>query len=155
MEKYFDDLAKRIKTKEELISFLEDIIKVRQIIFKNKDGLLSSKVEGKVNEELKKLIAGLEKKKVISKSAEKQAVFCERLEKYLQSLPQLKLEIAFHPQESSIVRISEWIKKELGDKTIIDLNINPKIIGGAIIEHQGNWRDFSLSKEIDSLVSQK
>jgi F0F1-type ATP synthase delta subunit len=29
--------------------------------------------------------------------------------------------------------------------------VNPKIVGGARIEFQGKWRDFSLEKEIEKL----
>ena len=61
----------------------------------------------------------------------------------------------FNNNNDSLEKISQWFEKELGQKIILDLSINPKIVGGVIIEYQGNWRDFSLEKEIDSLIPQK
>ncbi|TSC75984.1 MAG: hypothetical protein G01um101430_154 [Parcubacteria group bacterium Gr01-1014_30] len=72
-----------------------------------------------------------------------------KLEKKLKSLPEIKLEIAFSPKDNFLNKISEWLEKESGQKVILNLTINPKIVAGAIIEYQGNWRDFSLAGEID------
>lgn len=112
----FEELVKKIRTKEELVSFLEEIAH-------------------------------------LNKNKEEQPT--KELEKYLRSLPEIKLEIAFSPENNFLEKISQWFEKELGQKIILDLTVNPKIVGGAIIEYQGNWRDFSLAKEIDKLISQK
>lgn len=154
-EEYFEEIIKKIRTKEELIFFLEEIATLRQIIFKDRETLLSKKAEGRVSEELKKLIEKLEREGAIFESHKEQSAFLEELEKKLQSSPMIKLEIAFSPNNSCLDRISQWLKKELGQKTILDLTINPEIIGGVIIEYRGNWRDFTLAKEIDKLIFQK
>lgn len=148
MEKVFDELIKKIKTKEELIFFLEEVAKARQTIFKDKELLLSKKVEGKVSGEFRELIERLEKEGIISENRRQQSVILEKLEKELQSLPEIKLEIAFSPDDNFLKRISQWFEKELGQKIILDLTINPKIVAGAIIEYRGNWRDFSLAKKL-------
>ena len=155
MEKYFKDFAEKIRTREELIFFLEEIARVRQIIFKDKEVSLSKKMEGKVSRELKKFLESLEKEGVISGSRERQSAFLEKLEKELQSLPEIRLEIAFSPGDDFLNKISQWFEKELSQKIILDLTINPKVVGGAIIEYQGKWRDFSLAKEIDQLILEK
>ena len=64
----------------------------------------------------------------------------------------MKLKIAFSPSSEFLEEINQWFEKELSVKVILDLTINPKIVGGAIIEYQGNWRDFSLRKKIDNLI---
>jgi len=106
------DLSEKIKTKEELIFFLEQIA--------------NKKID-------------LEKEEA------------SKLEKKLRSLPEIKLEIAFSPNNDFLNRISQWLEKELGQKIILDITVNPKVTAGAIIEYQGNWRDFSLAKKIDQL----
>jgi len=115
MEKVFEDLIKKIRTKEELIFFLEEIGQKK-----------------------------IEKDEKISE-----------LEKKLWSLPEIRLEIAFSPDDDFLNRVSQWLEKELGKKIILDLTINPRVVAGAIIEYQGNWRDFSLAKKIDKLISEK
>lgn len=154
MKKNFEEFVKKIRTKEELISLLEEILKIKPIIFKNKEGLASKKVKGAVSEKLKELIENLEKEGEFSrKNLREQSALLENLEKELESLPKIKLEIAFAPSENFLDRISQFIKKELGQRTILDLTINPNIVGGAIIEYRGNWRDFSVAKRIDELMN--
>jgi len=116
MDKDLKNLAEKIRTKEELIFFLEEIAK-------------------------KKL--KLEKEEI------------SKLEKKLRSLPEIKLEIAFSPDDNFINKISWWLEKALGQKIILDIIVNPKVVAGAIIEYQGNWRDFSLAKKIDQLFASK
>lgn len=111
MEK-FENLIKKIRTKEEAIFYLEELARKK------------TREEG---------------------TAE--------LEKKLRSLPEIKLEIAFSPEDGFLNRMSDWLEKELGQKTILDITVNPKIVTGAIIEYRGNWRDFSSAKEIDRLTS--
>ena len=112
MERKAEELLKRIRTKEELIFFLEEIA--------------GQKLE-------------MEKKEI------------SELEKKLRSLPEMKLEIAFSPNNDFIDKISRWLEKELDRKVILNITVNPKLVAGAIIEYQGNWRDFSAAKEIDRL----
>jgi len=50
------------------------------------------------------------------------------------------------------LRIKKWFKEENHQEVILDITVNPKIVGGAIIEYQGYFRDFSLVKEMDKLT---
>lgn len=110
------DLSEKIRTKEELIFFLEEIANKK--IDSEREGLA-------------------------------------KLEEKLRSLPEAKLEIAFLPSNDFLNRASQWFEKELGQKTILDITVNPKVVAGAIIEYRGNWRDFSLARRIDELFSDK
>jgi len=151
----FEDLAKKIKTKEELIFYLEELSRAQQAVFKQGGVLLSEKLKGKISEELKNFFERMEKKGMLSKNPEQQYSFLEKIKKYLLSLSEVKLEIAFSPSNDFLKEISLWFKEELGQKVILDLTVNPKIVGGAIIEYQGNWRDYSLAREIDKLINDK
>ena len=77
------------------------------------------------------------------------------LEKELRALPEMKLDIAFFPTDNFLNRISQWLQKEFDQRIILDITVNPKVVAGAIIEYQGNWRDFSLAKKIDQLFGGK
>ncbi len=112
MERKTEELIKKIRTKEELVFFVEEIA-------------------GKILELGKEEISELEKK--------------------LRYLPEIKLEIAFSPDDNFINKIDWWLEKELGQKIILNITVNPKVVAGAIIEYHGYWRDFSSAKEIDRL----
>jgi F0F1-type ATP synthase delta subunit len=66
-------------------------------------------------------------------------------------IPKVKLEIAFEPREEFILKIEEWFREKVKKRMILDIIVNPKVIGGARIEFQGKWKDFSLEKEIEKL----
>ena len=154
MEQIFEDLVKKIITKEDLLFFIEEINLLERVIFKNVETPLSEKVKGKVREEFRDYLQKLEKGGIISGSSNQQFFFDE-LKKYLQRIPQVKLEIAFEPSKIFLLRIKKWFKEENHKEVILDVTINPKVVGGAIIEHRGRYRDFALAKKIDESISQK
>ena len=153
--KIFGDFAKKIVTKEDLIFFLEEINLVKGLIFKNINIPLSKRVKENISEDFRKELEELEKKKIISKNPEENRIFFENFRKYLQNLPEVKIEMAFQPKKKFVNKIFLWLEKETNQKVILDLIFNPEIVGGAIIEYQGKQINFSLAKKIDKLVSQK
>jgi len=155
MEKPLEEFTEKINTKEELIFYLEGLSQAQQAAFREGRALLSEKLKGKISKELKNFFEKMEEKGMLSKNPEQQYSFLEKIKKYLLSLPEVKLEIAFSPSNDFLKNISLWFKEELGQKVILDLTVNPKIVGGAIIEYQGNWRDYSLAREIDKLINDK
>lgn len=167
----FGDFSKKIVTKEDLLSLLEEIDLVQELIFKNINIPLSERAKGNMGEEdkfssspfakarvgddFRKELEELEKKKIISTNPEDNRIFFENLKKYLQNLPQVKIVIAFRPKKEFINKISLWLEKEINQKVILDLAFNPEIVGGALIEYQGRQVDFSLAKEIKSLFNHR
>lgn len=150
MKNNFDKIGKTIITKRDLIYFLDDINKAQELIFNTSEKPLPEKLKGKVNEELIKL---LEEKHL--NSNEQQNEFLNDLSDYIKELPRVKLTLAFHPSENFLKELSNWLKDQTGKQIIIDLIVNEKIAGGAIIEYQGNYLNFSLAKEIKQYVSNK
>jgi len=161
----FRELTKKIFTKEDLILLIEKINLVQGLIFKNINVPLSERAKKDIEKNYKDskfspfdfvhIIEELEKKEIVSKNPEKNRIFFENFKKYLQSIPQIKITIAFQPKKESINKISLWLEKEIKQKVILDLEVNPEIVGGAIIEYQGRQINLSLVREIDELFSQK
>jgi len=151
----FRDFAKKIVTKEDLIFFLEEINLVQRLIFKNINIPLSERTKENISEDFRKELEELEKKKIISKNPEENRIFFENFKKYLQNLPQIKIEMAFQPKKEFVNKISFWLEKEINQRVVLDLIFNSEIVGGAIIEYQGRQINFSLAKKIDELISQK
>jgi len=111
-------------------------------------------VKNKVREDFRQCLKELENKKFLSGSPDQQLSFFENLKSYLQKIPQLKLEIAFEPSKDFLLTLKKWFKEKNKQEVILDITINSKIVGGAIIEYQGQYRDFSLLERVDKSVSQ-
>lgn len=148
MKKYLEEIEKKIKTKEDLIFFLEEIDRAEILILKEPEKKLFQKLKNKICTDLLGVLKEIEQKEKQYQTPEKQVFFLHLLKKDLISLPKAKIEIAFEPVQSTLNKISEWFEKKLGKRVVLDIVINPKIVGGAKIEYNGKWRDFSLIKKI-------
>jgi len=155
MEEVFESIAKRIITKEDLIFFLGEINLLENFIFKNLHLHLFEKAKGKVNEELRNCLQEWEREGLIPSIPFQQLAFFEKLKKNLQELPQIRLEIAFSPSQEFLLRLREGFKKNLNQAVVLDIILNPQLVGGVIMEYQGKYINFSLAKKIDELISQK
>ena len=148
MRKFFIEIEKRVKTKRDLLFYLEKIDITIELMSKNIEGDSFEKFKNEIGEGLSNILLKIEEEKKI-KDPEQQIFFLELLRDHLISLPQIRLEVAFYPNERTVSKISEWIEKETGKK-ILEFKVNPTIIGGAIIEYRGRRVDFSLLKKIKS-----
>lgn len=151
MEKIFEEFAKRIKTTEEVAFFLDEISFLQKIIFKERKVPLIERSRGKISQEFWKLIENLEKENLMPKDPEGQFLFFEKFKEYLKNLPKMKIEIAFLASDQFLKRVTDYLEENFGQKIILDLTFNPKIVAGAIIEFSGKYLDFSLAKEIEKI----
>lgn len=151
MREYFLKLDEKIKSKEDLIFFLEEIDLASDLILREPKKELSQKLRGRIVSDLVEILEELKKKEKQYQDPQEQIFFLQLLKKYLTSLPKIKIEIAFEPERKTLKKISQWFKENLKKKVILDLKINPKIIGGVKIEYRGKWRDFSLAKKIKEM----
>src|SRR3989344_400785 len=85
------------------------------------------------------------------------------IEKYLNSVlvkiqdqKTLKITLAIKPSGKLVDTITNWAQKNLSEEIIFDIEVDPRIIGGAIIiSNKGEFADFSLLKKIDNIFSSK
>jgi F0F1-type ATP synthase delta subunit len=143
-----NSLLERIFTKEDIISLKEDISKIQKVIF-SKSGTLSEKAKGIVKKELFEFILEAERQGEIDFNSQEQFEFLENLKIKLDSLPLLKMTLAFSPTQSTIEKISQFLENKLGKKIILDISYNPEILGGAILEYRGKYLNLSLAKNLE------
>lgn len=72
----------------------------------------------------------------------------EDLKAKLRSLRIVQLTLAFQPDEDAVKLFSEWAKKNISPNTIIDLQFDKTIVGGALIVADGQYKDFSVRKNL-------
>lgn len=138
--KHFID---KIITKEDLIFFLQEINSLEKFVFEKEKNFFFKKLEEVFGKEFKDFF--------LSQPLEEQLFLFKKIKEEFQNLPQLKLEIAFQPDRGFILRLKKWLDEEVGQGIILDIFFDPDVVGGAIVEYQGKYFDFSLGKEIDNL----
>ena len=81
--------------------------------------------------------------------------FFDGLELALTNLVLLRLEIAFEPTESTVERLHSWVRKEVGEGVILDLEIREEIRGGARLTFKGRYIEKTLSNLISAALENK
>lgn len=89
------------------------------------------------------------------KNPEETKKILENLKESLKKLKVLKLYIAFEPSQQIMDRIYAWIKANLWQGIIIEIEKQESILGGAIIEFEGFYKDLSLKKMLDETFQDK
>lgn len=79
--------------------------------------------------------------------------FIKTLAKQMNDLPVLNVTLAFEPSEETITLLSTWVQSNIGHGVLLGIQIDKTILGGAIVQWQGIYKDFSLLKTIDSHFS--
>lgn len=132
-----------IITKEDLIYLLDDINQAQEAIYQE-----DKKITGK---QLRDFLKEQEFEKLDSR--ERQEEFLTELKENLQNIPQVKITVAFAPSDGFLKETSQWLEDEIGEKVIIDLTVNHKIVAGAVIEYQGRYLNLALNKKIEQITS--
>lgn len=70
------------------------------------------------------------------------------LEKKLSSLSPLVVYLSFEPGREQIDAIGGWIKKNLTTSPLIEIKIDPGLLGGVALVNKGVYKDYSLRARI-------
>lgn len=152
MKEVFEKIAQTITTKEEVLELISQINIAKELIYRNPSLPFQKRSQKFTSLKFKKILTILEKIPDFKESAEKQIEVLENLKSYLLSLPTIKLTFAFLPDQPFINQIVDWLREVTKKKLILDIFINPHIIGGLIIEYEGKYLDLSLSKRIKKAI---
>jgi F0F1-type ATP synthase delta subunit len=155
MDQTFKTLSDQIITNEELGFVLEEIGRIQKNIFSKNSQPLSEQAEESENKTLRNCLQEWEERKLIPENTDERSAFLERLKTHLQTIPQIRIQVARALSNNFLKNISLRLSQEPGEKIILNIILNPKIVGGAIIEYKGEYRNFSLEKKINEIISEK
>jgi len=150
-----ENLLTDINTKEALGDFTGSIHEALSYVYRGGNKLLSEKILGKVSEPFRQKIIDLEAAGSLPALRREQSDFLKTLLEYCESLPSLKLTMAFIPSQEFVNKLAGWVRGELGKKVILDTALQETIIGGCIFEYGGEHRDWSLEAKLDETLDQE
>lgn len=94
------------------------------------------------------LIFGIDSRTAESLAKMKSSQILSLFKKLYSSLKVVKLAIAFEPRHEFIEKVKNWLEGTSGTYTLVDLEIDKNLIGGAIVIANNHYRDFSLVSKI-------
>jgi len=69
--------------------------------------------------------------------------------------PELTLTIATDLPLNNLIAISSWFREQTGGPVLLNIKIDPGILGGTVIEHQGKLKDYSLKQQLEDYFASK
>lgn len=77
-----------------------------------------------------------------------------RLQKMLESLPVVRLTLAFDPPTHAIEAIASWLQATIRKPVVLDITQDHTILGGARIEFEGRYLDGSLRSKLEKVFEE-
>lgn len=75
----------------------------------------------------------------------------EAFKRLLFTTPTVTLTLAFYPSKSLLARATKWFEDNLEERVLIDLRVDPAIVGGARIMCREHYRDFSIAGKMEEM----
>ena len=127
-------------------SLLEKLAKIEKAIFTTKKSF-----EEYVNEEFafsvsQSLLLSAKEANVSFDSPESITQFLTRQQEAVRALPVVGIRVALPLSFDTVRSISKWFDINLEKKILVDVKIDPSLLGGAAIEWNGKYMDYSLKK---------
>lgn len=150
----YSDLFRSIKTVDESEKFVDELNILLVRLFNTQEQSFEKALQSisiKTAENIKEVL--LKNSQLDNKESIRNLL--TELISEIQKLKPLKLSLGFGPSQDSIDRIFNWVLKNLGGGIILDIEEDSTILGGATIEFQGRYVDFSLRKNLDETFVNK
>ena len=144
----YNELIDQIKTKREVQEMEYEIEILSEAAYSTEKGVFEHAMENRVRSWVASGIKAGAKKAGVSI-----AEYLKGLEKALDSLNSMRLSLAFEPSNKQLTSIHAWVTSNIGKGIILETKYNPRLAAGAIINYNGEYRDFSVRGKIEDKLA--
>jgi F0F1-type ATP synthase delta subunit len=141
------------KTREDLLELEVDINQVEAKLYSSSFKL--ENLAGEVSAGFLKLLSDLDKDSLLPNQVDEREKLFKDLKEFLQNFDRVGLTLAFSPSKDFLSKLSHWFGSSLEKPLVLDILVNPEIAGGLILEHAGNYRDYSISENLNKTLADK
>lgn len=146
-EENFQQILSQLRTREEANALLRDIDIVLDSYFRVSESRKDEILDSKLSYASSRLFKNLREQFGDDHSAFE--LFLNRLKEKIRSLPLFSITISFDPLESTVEMIKKWVSDNIHGNVILEITVNPNILGGAQITYGGRYKDLSLKNRFD------
>lgn len=138
------------RTTVELSLLLDEIRLLQDALYSTQgDGLehvLQEKVRFEVAQTLRQILAN---------QSANQHELLESIKQLALKQKTLSLTVAFRPSSAFVTTMVSWVRSHMGEGIVLDFRYEPSVVGGAVIEFNGHYGDFSLKKKFQAYFDDK
>lgn len=139
----YSEILANIRTKEDAWALEQELDILLDKLYSAKADEFSHALEHDVRSNVALII-----KSSIEKARIDRDKYLQGLKNELKKLKEIQLTLAFEPTDATLEKIFLWVRENVGEGIILDINYSKTISGGAVIIHKGKYRDYSLKKLI-------
>lgn len=136
-----------VKTKQEASQIMRELEVLETALYNNnKDDFLHELEEGvsvKLAETIKTALAS----DVKCNSLEGKKELINDLKQSVKEAVAMELVVGSEPSQKMVDKVSDWVKKNLNPKCVVDIVVDKSIIAGAKITYQGRYFDGTVNKQ--------
>ena len=152
-DRYLDILSS-IKTDTDAVQFSSSLNKLAFSLYETRES---------INQKISRFLSNEQKDKIILYCKEHGIniddlisfqKFISELDAAVKNLPKITLFLAYDPRDESVSIISDWFILNLKQKILLNIEVDKKIIGGAVIVYKGIYKNYSLKNKLDRMLSE-
>ncbi len=91
------------------------------------------------------------KEPITEANRDKIETLVKQLQEALKTCTVLTMTIAFRSDEETITVFSSWAKENVGINTVLEIQVDKTIGGGALIVVNGKYKDYSIKKKLGGI----
>lgn len=141
----YSDVTQFVRSSTELGTLLSEIEIIKKALFDSGGGGVDEVLASSVRES----VASIFKEKFKKEAPEK---YLEGLESELSGLQEIRLTLASELSGDQMENVYSWVSANVGQGVIVNVELDPKILGGAVITFKGKYYDGSLVKTVEELL---
>ncbi len=142
-------LLENIHTKEDLDILISEIGRLMASLYKTEktfDMILESGISSSTASFIERNLKNKNKEELVAQLTE--------LAKLLKQVKTIHLTFGFEPTSEAIANIHKWLLTNMKNSYVLEINYDPKILGGIIIEYEGRFGDYSLRRQVDQYMKE-
>jgi len=80
--------------------------------------------------------------------------FIKHLQEYIKNLPKASVTLSFEPDQLISKSISVWFFQNTNNQVLLNIDVQPQIINGIIIDINGKHGDYSIKNKFNQIVEE-
>lgn len=145
----YSKILTRIRTKQDARKLADELDLLMAKLYLAEKGIFEKTLDKKIRSWVSVLI-----KEGLSKVADKEG-YLQGLLAEISKLKTLHLTISFEPTEEGLDRFHSWVQSNVGQGVILEISVEPSLLGGAKIIYQGRYLDLSLTAKFKKVFAEE
>lgn len=138
-----------IKDTKGLYRLIDQLEAISKELYHNQEGFITQKLKGRLLASIEAIFVWLEQNNLEPSGDGEQRAFIEEIIAYLKKIPQVRVTLAFEPDDLFTDKLNEQISALVNRRIILDISVNHHIVGGVVLEYGGKHRDYSVEPKVD------